>query len=126
MRKLHTVTTNDIEMQPSPALSSSSFRSFKFQVSKVSLLKMFSSTPEKDTNPFTVLTIYQKFILIGSILLMIVVLQIPTVVYYTSTPPSTNSSSITDEIDFKTCSLIVSNYILCTYLYLIEYSQLAS
>ena len=114
MSKLHTVTTNDIEMQPSPTLSSSSFRSFKFQVSKVSLLRMFSSTPEKDANPFTMLTIYQKFILIGSILLMTVVLQIPTVVYYTSTPPSTDSLSITDVIDFKTCSLIVSNYILCT------------
>ena len=106
------LTENDIEMQASPALSSPSSRTFKFQFSKVSLIRMFSSTPDKkDVNPFTVLTIYQKFILIGSIVLMAVVLQVPTIVYFTSTPPSTDGLSIADVVDFKTCSVIVSNYI---------------
>ena len=99
-------------MQASPALSSPSSITFKFQFSKVSLIRMFSSTPEKkDANPFTVLTVYQRLILIGLILLMAVVLQVPTIVYFTSTPPSTDGLSITDVVDFKTCSVIVSNCI---------------
>ena len=118
-RVLTEFAKNDTEMQASPALSSPSSRTFKFQFSKVSLIRMFSSTPEKkDVNPFKVLTIYHKLILIGSIILMAVVLQVPTIVYFTSAPPSTDGLSITDAVDFKTCSVIVSNYNYLMYILL--------
>ena len=98
------LTVKDIEVQPpTPAPLPPSNNSSKF---KFSLLRKISLTSDKDFNPFTVLTIHQVFVLICSILLMIVALQIPTILYLTSTSlPTSSSSFIINEIDFKTCSV---------------------
>ena len=101
------LTLNNIEMQSTSAPPSPSNKSLKSQFSKLALIRNLSVTSDKDH--FTVLTIHQVFILVCSIILMIVVLQIPTILYFNSTAPSTASSSFTDQIDFRTCS--VSNYI---------------
>ena len=100
---------SDIKMQSTPASASPLNNILKFQFSNLPLIRKFSSTPEKDINPFTVLTIHQVFILIFSTLFMIVILQIPTILYFTITSQTTISSSFTSIIDFKTCSVSSSS-----------------
>ena len=96
-------TLNDIDVQSTPAPPSPSNKSLKSQISKLALLRKLSVTSDKD--PSAVLTIHQVFILVCSIILMIAVLQIPTILYFNSTAPSTDTPSFTDQIDFKTCSV---------------------
>lgn len=110
-KTLNGLAKNGIKMQPIPSPaspsspSSPSTKVLKFQVSKLPLIRNISSTSETDFNGFTVLTIHEVFILLCSTLLMIAVLQIPTILYFTDSTPPTISSSFTSEIDFKTCSV---------------------
>ena len=105
-RTFNELTINHNEEQSTPAPPSPSNKSLKSHISKLALIRNLSVTSEKD--PFTVLTIHQVLILVCSIILMIVVLQIPTILYFNSTAPSSARSTFTSQIDFRTCS--VSNY----------------
>ena len=57
-----------------------------------------------DANPLTTLTIPQVLVLTSSILIMIVVLQTPTVLYYTD-QPSELTALPSFGIDFESCSV---------------------
>ena len=96
-------TLNDVDVQSTPAPPSPSSKSLNSQISKPALLRKLSVTSDKDS--FVVLTIHQVFILVCSIIMMIAVLQIPTILYFNSIAPSTDTPSFTDQIDFKTCSV---------------------
>ena len=56
-------------------------------------------------NPRTVLTIQQAIILIGLILLVTVVLQIPTILYYANPPSLPTRASFISDISVDTCSV---------------------
>ena len=69
-------------------------------------ISLFSISESEAVSPLTVLTIQQAVILISTILLIAVVLQIPTILYYTNEPPSSGtSSSLISDINFQTCSV---------------------
>ena len=57
----------------------------------------------KDINRMTVLTIQQAIVLIISILLVIVILQIPTILFYENKPSLPTTYDI--GIDFETCTV---------------------
>ena len=75
-----------------------------------------SSDTDDEVNPITLLKIYQVAILICSILLMIILLQIPTILYYTNPPTFSGISSLANglgiDVNFKDCS--VSYIMSCT------------
>ena len=99
-------TESNIEMHSEQAPSSpSSVKKLKAQFSRIASMRNFSVTSEISVNPFTVLRVHQVVILVCSIILMTIALQIPTILYFISTAPSTITSSFIDEIDFKTCSV---------------------
>ena len=62
--------------------------------------------PKTDSANLIVLTIQQMVILISSILIMIAVLQIPTILYYNDKP--SEPTIPTFGIDFGTCSAVSS------------------
>lgn len=101
------LTENDIQFEQTLSPSSPSTTSLRFQFSKIGLTRNASV---EDLNPFAALRIHQVYILVVSILLVIVILQIPTILFFTNTPPPVVNSSFTSVIDFKTCS--VSNYVI--------------
>ena len=101
-------TVDNVKVESTPGPPSPSIKSLKVQFSKIALIRKLS-TSDIEVNPFTVLTIHQVLILVCSIVVMTVVLQIPTILYFDSSTPPAASSSFTSEIDFKTCS--VSSYI---------------
>jgi len=74
------------------------------------LIKPLSS-PDTDyeVNPITLLKLHQVAILICSILLMIILLQIPTILYYTNCPTVSGISSFANSLDidvnFTDCSV---------------------
>ena len=103
-------TESSIEMDSKPAPSSPSVIKLKAQFSRIASIRNFSVTSEIAVNPLTVLRAHQVVILVCSIMLMTVALQIPTILYFISTAPSTITSSFIGEIDFKTCS--VSQYLV--------------
>lgn len=65
--------------------------------------KAESSRIKKNVNAVTLLTVQQVVTLTVSILLMIVVLQIPTILYYVNTPSLPDTYDI--GIDFENCSV---------------------
>lgn len=72
---------------------------------KISLFSIDLSELD-NVKPRTVLTIQQVVILIGLIVLVILVLQIPTILYYTNQPPSSSTRiSFFNDVDFDTCSV---------------------
>ena len=95
------LTVNDIEFQHIPSPSSPSTNSLRFQFSKIGLIR---NTSREELNPFAALRIYQVYVLVTSILLMIVVLQIPTILFFTNTS-SPIASSFRSVVDYKTCSV---------------------
>lgn len=97
------LTINDIKVQSTSTSSLPLNSSLNF--SKYALTGKSSWTTRTDRNPFTVFRKRQTFVLICSIVLMTVILQTPTIVYFTSTPPQTTSSPFTAEVDWKSCSV---------------------
>ena len=77
-----------------------------FRKSNVTLFGISESLADH-VNPRTVLTIQQAIILIGLTLLMIVLLQIPTILYYANRPPSPllAGTSFISDINVDTCSV---------------------
>ena len=74
-----------------------------------------SSRMKKNVNAVTLLTVQQVVTLTISILLMIVVLQIPTILYYVNTPSLPDTYDI--GIDLESCS--VSFVKLLSYAYIV-------
>ena len=96
------LTVNDIELQHTLSQSSPSTTSLRFQFPKISVTRNASLA---DLNPFTALRIHQVYILVVSILLLIVILQIPTILFFADTPPPVVNSSFASVINFETCSV---------------------
>lgn len=89
-----------------PSVHNSKKKRAKEFIRKISLFSLSESVVPDHMSPRTVLTIQQMVILIGSILLVIAVLQIPTILYFTNPPPSASTStSFISDIDFNTCSV---------------------
>ena len=87
----------------------------KSTIALIRKMSNFDFTDETDyVNPITLLKVHQVVILICSIILMILVLQIPTILYYVKSPSSPSSVVIPGiDIDFKTCTVSsYYNYIL--------------
>ena len=88
-----------------------------------SLVRKLSTTDTEYVNPITLLKVHQVVILICSILLMIFLLQIPTILYYADPPTFDGNSSFTDSLDidvnFKDCKVSII-HILWVYIFLFE------
>ena len=76
-----------------------------------SFIRTLSTTDTEYVNPITLLKVHQVVILICSILLMIVLVQIPTILYYADPPTFDGISSFTDNLDidvnFKDCKVSI-------------------
>jgi len=122
LEQLRTVSTSDSTSSEGSSPQSSPRTSPKNLIKKSTLalikrMSNFDLTEEADNvNPITLLKVHQVVILICSILLMILLLQIPTILYYANSPTSPSSVDVGFDIDFKTCT--VSAYlhiaIVCT------------
>ena len=86
------------ESSPTHIISAKKFRFGFFR--KISLT-------EEEANSITFVKIHQVVILICSILLMICLLQIPTILYYTNSPSfsSIGTFDIGIDVDFNACSV---------------------
>ena len=97
-----TITTSS---SPSSRPSAVNDERVKSVFRKMSLFSLSESLADH-VNPRTVLTIQQAIVLIGLILLMIVVLQIPTILYYANPPSSLSAgTSIISDFNLDTCSV---------------------
>ena len=76
-----------------------------------------SSRMKKNVNAVTLLTVQQVVTLTISILLMIVVLQIPTILYYVNTPSLPDTYDIGIDLELESCS--VSFVKLLSYAYIV-------
>jgi len=87
------------------------------------LIRTLSTTDTENVNSITLLKVHQVVILICSILLMIVLLQIPTILYYAN-PPSFGVSSFADglnvDINFKDCTVSIIPYVVYYIMYTVH------
>ena len=113
LEQLRTASSSDSSSSEgsSPRLSPKNLIK-KSTLALIRKMSNFDLTEETDyVNPITLLKVHQVVILICSILLMILLLQIPTILYYANSPSSPSVGSIAGfDINFKTCT--VSNKIL--------------
>lgn len=119
-----TIELEQLRAEPAPDSSSSEGSSpnssprtspkHLIKKSTIALIRKMPNFDETDVNPITLLKVHQVVILICSIILVILVLQIPTILYYVKSPSSPSSVVIPGiDIDFKTCTVSsYYNYIL--------------
>ena len=92
--------TRDPEIERT--VSESTFHE-KWKGAKLKWKRTKQGLPKIDISPMTVLSIKKAIILVTTILLVIVVLQIPTILFYNNRPSLPTTYDI--GIDFETCTV---------------------